>query len=402
MSLKPIKITNDSQVSGAGETHKEKPNIIDCDRHVTEPVDMWREYTEKQVFDQMPVQLAFDTDAKRLYRVQAGHIDIGLPPTYVVGDHPILSHWDESQQIASALRYEASIKERKSAVQPSGQIAAMDDTHISKAFIFPTFAGYVTNHKDIDAKTSLAYTRGYNRWLFDYCGYNPERLKGVGLISRHDPATLVSQVEAVVKRGWSTITIRPEPIAGKLLGDPSYELFWQACAYHNVTIAFHGGAHLQGATVGMDRFSSRFALNACSHPMEAQMAFITLLESGVFERHPKLRCAFLEAGCAWVPHWLWRLDNICYNEYPSLTKDTIKMLPSAYFKRHCWVAMEIGEPLKDVLDTLGHEKLIFGSDYPHPDHLHFDLANIANTLPELTAKQLSDILEENPKALFSL
>lgn len=396
--MKITKNTNDT----LKDSQENLLHITDCDRHVTEPMYIWQEYTEKHLFDQMPIQLELDTDEKRLNRIRVLDIDIRLPPTYMLGEHPILSNWDEDQQIASALAYDESLKERMSATHPEGQLASMDRNLIARAFIFPTFTGYIVNHKDIDAKTSLGYTRGYNRWLTDYCSYNTERLIPVGLISRHDPTSLASQVAAIAKRGWRTITIRPEPILGKTLGDPDYENFWNACEHHNITIALHGGSHLQGTTVGMDRFTSRFSLNACSHPMEAQMAFVTLLESGVFERHPNLRFAFLEAGCSWVPHWLWRLDNICYNEFPSLTRDNIKMLPSEYFKRHCWVAVEIGEPLKDTLDFIGHEKLIFGSDYPHPDHLHFDLTNIASEMPELSSKQLKDILEDNPKALFSL
>jgi len=375
--------------------------IIDCDRHVIEPLDMWAEYTEKNIFLETPVTLMFESEKEQKERNERLNIDISLPPTYKIGNHSILSNWEESQQVASAVINNQSKKERKSATHPNGQISSMNETNIDQAYIFPTFAGYITNHKEINVRTSLAYTQAYNRWLTDYCKYESKRLKGVGLVSRHDPSRLTSQVEDILKRGWKTITIRPEPIFGKTLGDPCYEPFWQACEYHNIIIAFHGGTHLQGSTVGMDRFSSRFSLHACSHPMEAQMAFVTLLESGVLERHPRLRFAFLEAGCSWVPHWLWRLDNICYNEFPSLTKDTIKMPPSEYFRRHCWVAIEIGEPLTDTLKFIGHEKLIFGSDYPHPDHLHFDLNNIENELPELSTEQLNDILKENPKELFS-
>lgn len=375
--------------------------IIDCDRHVIEPLEMWQEYTEKKIFTETPVSLHFDNASKQLKRMEKLNIDIALPPTYTLGDFSILSNWDEHQQIASALSKNNNNNERQSATNPVGQLSSMDKTNINQAYIFPTFAGYITNHKEIDAKTSLAYTQAYNRWLSDYCEYAPERLKGVGLVSRHDPGNLTSQIEDIVKCGWTAITIRPEPILGKTLGDPSYEPFWQACEYHNIVIAFHGGTHLQGSTIGMDRFTSRFTLHACSHPMEAQMAFITLLESGVFERYPKLRFAFLEAGCSWVPHWLWRLDNICYNEFPSLIKETIKMLPSEYFKRHCWVAIEPGEPnLRETINWIGHKKLLFGSDFPHPDHAHIDVNNISHECPTLTEIELKDMLENNPQDLF--
>ena len=85
-----------------------------------------------------------------------------------------------------------------------------------------------------------------------------------------------------------------------------------------------------------------------------------------------------------------------------MIEKNIKMKPSEYFKRQCWVSVEIGEPIKDTLDIIGHEKLIFGSDYPHPDHLRFDVNEIAMNMPELSKNQLDDILYNNPRKLFGI
>lgn len=376
--------------------------IIDCDRHVIEPLEMWHDYADKKIISQYPITFHPDTLEKQADRLERTGIDKPLPPIVYLGDFPILSNWDEQQQIASALIDKKSSGERRRASYPNTQIESMDESGVAVANIFPTFCMYIVNHKDISAEGSLGYAQAYNRWLEDYCAYNSDRLKAVGIVSRHDTSSLVAQVEDIAKRGWKTITLRPEPIQGKTLGHPEYEAFWDACEANDIGIAFHGGTHLQGTTVGMDRFTTRFSLHACSHPMEAQMAFVTLLESGVLERHPKLRFLFLEAGCSWVPQWLWRLDNICYDEFPYLTQDAIKMLPSEYFKRQCWVSVEIGEPMKDVLQMIGHERLVYASDYPHPDHLHFDLHEIANEMPDLSEQQLREILEENPKAFFKI
>ncbi|MBQ4860694.1 amidohydrolase [Pseudoalteromonas sp. MMG013] len=376
--------------------------VIDCDRHVMEPIDLWEQYVDPEVFKRDPVHLNLDTREKQAQRHTKTGYDLPLPPTYMIGSEPILGNWGEEQQIATALINSSSNTQRSLATFPAGQIKSMDDVGVSVAMLFPTFAGYIVNHKDVSEDSSLAYAHAYNQWIENFCSTSPERLMPVGLISRHSPSTLSTQVKDIALKGWRAITIRPEPILGKTLGDPEYADFWAACEKYNITVTFHGGTHLQGNTVGTDRFNTRFSLHACSHPMEAQMAFVTLLESGVLERHPQLKFAFLEAGCSWVAHWLWRLDNICYNEFPSLTQDNITMLPSEYFKRQFWVGIEIGEPISDTLKAIGHEKMIFGSDFPHPDHLHFELCEISKSLPELSTIQISDILEKNPKELFSL
>jgi len=372
--------------------------IIDSDRHVMEPLSIWKEYLTPDVYKDYYIDVKVDTSEDLLQRVKDFGLDgaVKLPNTYNIADSPILNLWDEKVQYASALRSESTKAERIAAMRPDTQLASMDGSDIAVSAIFSTFAGFIVNHSELPANVSLAYADAYNRWLKDYCDYDSDRLKAVGLISRHDPKNMVEQLDKVIENGWTSITLRPEVIAGRVLGHEDYNDFWLACEAHNIAVAFHGGTNLHAPTAGTDRFTSRFAMHACSHPMEAQMAFVSLLESGVLERYPRLKFAFLEAGASWVPHWLWRLDNICYPEFPTLVEENIKMLPSEYFKRQCWVGIELGEPcLREVIDTIGHDKLLYGSDFPHPDHLHFTTEDIAQQLSELDEKELQAVLEQN-------
>jgi predicted TIM-barrel fold metal-dependent hydrolase len=101
--------------------------------------------------------------------------------------------------------------------------------------------------------------------------------------------------------------------------------------------------------------------------MEAQMAMLSMLAGGVFERFPRLRVAYMEAGCAWVPFWLHRIEEHFelsgWKEAPECTKS-----PSEYFLRNCWVTTECDDPhVYHVVDELGDRKLLFETDFPHPD-----------------------------------
>lgn len=377
--------------------------INDSDRHVIEPLSLWEAYVDNDIFSGYPIDFKLDTEDEREKRVACfGYkANLPLPPMYYISNIPILNNWGVATQIASSLRSKSTQPERVSAMAPETQLESMNESEIDKAAIFSTFAGFIVNHSELPAYVSLAYADAYNRWLKDYCDFNPERLKAVGLISRHEPRNMVEQLERVVEYGWTSITLRPEVIAGRVLGHEDYNDFWAACEKHNIAVAFHGGTNLHAPTAGTDRFTSRFAMHACSHPMEAQMAFVSLLEKGVLERHPRLKFAFLEAGASWVPHWLWRLDNICYPEFPTLVEENIKMLPSEYFKRQCWVGIELGEPcLREVIDVIGHDKLLYGSDFPHPDHLQFTTEDIAQQLQELNPEELKAVLEQNAKDFY--
>jgi predicted TIM-barrel fold metal-dependent hydrolase len=353
--------------------------IIDADRHVTEPVNMWEAYVDNEIFTNYPIGLKQQFADKEK--------TIALPPVYTIGGEPVLFSWLHSHQLASMEKSPQAHNSLLEGMAPDRQLESMERHKIAKAFLFPTFATFLINHQDLPSKVSGAYALAYNNWLKDYCDYNEHRLKGVGLISRHDTSSMLEQLQTVIDFGWTCITLRPEMIMGKTLGHCDHDLFWQQCEKYNIAVAIHGGTHVHVPTAGSERFTSHFALHACSHPIEAQMAFLSLLESGVFERYPKLKFAFLEAGSAWVPYWLCRLN--------------IKMLPSNYFKRQCWVAVEPGEPnLRETIKWIGHKKLLFGSDFPHPDHAHIDVENIASDCSELTSAELHDMLDNNANDFF--
>ena len=53
-----------------------------------------------------------------------------------------------------------------------------------------------------------------------------------------------------------------------------------------------------------------------------------------------------------------------------------------------------------MIKLIGHEKLIFGTDYPHPDHLDLDLQKLFDPSLALTEDVLRDIFENNPIDLF--
>lgn len=364
--------------------------IFDADRHVIEPVSFWEEYTNKETYKKYPIHL------KEIH-----HETIDIPPILMVGEHPVLDNWGSEIQIASALENKHSYFERKLATTGDGQIMAMNDSSIKESLLFPSFGMYVVNHDLIDAQASLDFAQAYNNWLYDYIGEHKERLHGVGIISRHDPENMLSQLNDIVSLGWKVVKVRPEVIKGRSLGHPSYEAFWKRCEELGLLVAIHGGTHLYGNSAGSERYSSRFGLHACSHSIEIQMAFLSLLESGVVDRYPKLKFLLLEAGCSWVPYWLWRLDNICYPEFPTLIKDKIKMLPSEYFRRNFWLTVEPGEPgIKGCIDAIGDENLLYGSDFPHPDHMHINDMDINAELKDITQNQIDKILYHNYKNII--
>jgi predicted TIM-barrel fold metal-dependent hydrolase len=199
------------------------------------------------------------------------------------------------------------------------------------------------------------------------------------------------------------VALRPNPIKGRILSDPAYEAFWTACERAGVAVAVHEGTHTMLPTTGADRFETRFALHACSHPMEQMMALLALIEGGVLERHPGLRVAFLEAGCGWLPYWLWRLDEVEYKNLAGEVAGRVRMPPSSYFRQQCFVGFEPSEPyLAEIVRHVGAGRLLFGTDFPHLDHSGDPVAEALAAGSRLSSGAAEMFLWENAAEFYGL
>jgi hypothetical protein len=84
------------------------------------------------------------------------------------------------------------------------------------------------------------------------------------------------------------------------------------------------------------------------------------------ERHPALRCLFLESSGGWAPFWLERLDEQVAS-FGGYCPD-LRLTPSEYFARQCAISFEVDEAtLPALAPFIGAERIVWGSDYPHHD-----------------------------------
>ncbi|MDI1480350.1 amidohydrolase family protein [Polyangium sp. y55x31] len=362
--------------------------LIDADRHVVEPIELWKQYLEEPFREHAPY-----------YACVGGR----QTPRLMLNGEPVFHKISER-----AVRELAAVGARRgdelwAGRDPALQIRAMDRSRIDIALLYPTNTLFLLGIDTIDPALAGAITRAYNRWLHDFCAYDPARLRGVGVVNVHDPAAMVDDLERVAAWGWKAVVLRPNPVKGRLLSDPAHEPFWDACERLGVAVALHEGAHARVPTAGADRFETRFALHACSHPMEQMMAFLALVEGGVLERHPGLRVAFLEAGCGWLPYWLWRLDEVEYRHLSGEVAENVRRKPSEYFRRQCFVAIEPDEPyLPELIRHIGEDNLLFGTDFPHLDHDSDITGKLAPLERELPGGVLGKILWDNPARLYGL
>src|SRR5207302_41269 len=116
------------------------------------------------------------------------------------------------------------------------------------------------------------------------------------------------------------------------------------------------------------KFAAQIAMHDIPSAIEeARRCVKELGAGGILGRHPRLRCAFLEGTAGWLYWWLWRLDDQ-WEKFGPGCEHQLSLLPSEYFKRQCYIALDVDEePAVDVVNKMGADYFVVSTDYPHSD-----------------------------------
>ena len=188
----------------------------------------------------------------------------------------------------------------------------------------------------------------------------------------HDVPIAVEEARrSVTELGAVAVIGTPNPVNGQHLHDEACEPLWDALEQLNVPIGFHP----TGNTSLKDDAGRRYVGHANFHPIahairnpvELMGAIASMTTGGVLERHPEIalrlsrrhgRLAVLVAVAARRP----------VGEVRAGLRAQLSMLPSEYFKRQCYIALDVDEePAVDVVNKMGAEYFVVSCDYPHSD-----------------------------------
>src|SRR5512134_1924600 len=366
-------------------------NVIDADRHILEPLDLWDRYIDPEFRERRP-QFVIDENGKE--RLEVGGKLLGNPRG--IGS---LGSVGVPQGIVKAgtLKYAEG---RRGGFDPHARIVDMDADGIDAAFLYPSvglFAGAVK-----DPGLAAAMCRAYNRWLADYCRAYPDRLFGVAMLPMQSIAAAIEEMRfARTQLGMRAAFLRPNPYNGRMLHHPDYAPFWRAVEELDVAIGLHEGASGGMPQVGVDRFTTRGAHHIISHTMEMMLAAMSVIWSGVCDRHPRVRIGFLESGGGWIAGWLDRMDR--HFDDKGFNDSELSMRPSELFQRNCWISFEPVERSLSVLaDYIGPHKILWATDYPHPDGFFPGAPDLIANRPELSAETKREILAGGAKGFYGL
>jgi aminocarboxymuconate-semialdehyde decarboxylase len=198
----------------------------------------------------------------------------------------------------------------------------------------------------------------FNETLAAVVAEHPDRFRGLATVPLQSP----EQAAAELRHAVGTLGMVGAEIAttvdGVELDDPGLEPFWAAAEELRCVVVVHPYASLKGRNV------KRYALgNLIGNPAESTVSVGHVIFGGVLERHPELRLVFVHGG-GFAPYQVGRWDRGYAADFQgaagNLTRSPSEWLRALYFD----TVLHSPDSLRFLLDTVGVEHVVLGSDYP--------------------------------------
>ena len=251
-----------------------------------------------------------------------------------------------------------------------------------------------------DAEAAVEVMRVYNEWLADFCDAHPDRYAGLASIPNHPVEAAVEEVKRVAKRGG----VRGLDVANSLdmapLWDPLWTPLWDVVSDSRLPVHFHtvGGQRPDFDKLPPPLSRVAHAVHITGFQIHMATILMSLIFGGVLERYPTMRVVIGESGIGWIPYILERMDAEWEDQFKDLG---LGRPPSEYWRRQCKATYQTDRVGIKLLDELGVDTVMWGSDFPHPDGVWPDSREfIRHELGHLSADVRRKIVCENAGRLY--
>lgn len=353
--------------------------ILDVDNHYTEPDDAYTRYLEPKFRDR-GIRVERQPDGSALN-------SFGGQPLYFMPRSPALMGRPGSTVARKDHKYEplppedlVPRDEIPASASREERLAWMDSQGVEAVILWPSFGLTVEYQMRSDPEACIASLKAFNRWLDDDWGLNYQgRLKGAPAITLLDIAEAIDELEYVLDRGASVVSLLFSPVNGKSLAHPEFDPFWARVQEAGVPVAFHGSESGYN-----EMFSSQFGEDP-RPPFNAQSPFqracffgerpimdtlASLILHNLFGRFPGLQVLSVENGSTWVPYLLRVMEKGAISgKYGHMLGGPLKGTPTELFRQHISVAPFDDDDIRDLIDHIGADRVLLGSDFPHPEGL---------------------------------
>jgi predicted TIM-barrel fold metal-dependent hydrolase len=285
--------------------------------------------------------------------------------------------------------------------EPGPRLELLDELGIYASLMFPTLASLIEERMRSDPELTHVAIHALNEWMyetwqFDYRG----RIFATPVITLPIVDRAIAELDWALERGARAILIRPAPVPGyrgsRSMGLPEFDPFWKRVSDSGILVCLHGSD--TGFNKYLDTWEGGseylpFKMNpfrdAALGKRPIEDAVTAILCHGAAARFPEVRFALVENGASWVGHLMKQLD-LTYRRMP---QEFIEH-PGDTFRRSFWINPFCEDDIHELLDEVPPERVLFGSDYPHPEGLA-DPLSFADELSALPDTDVAKIMGGN-------
>jgi len=352
----------------------------------------WRFGDKPLSFHRYPRDRVMEPGAYRAFMAGAA-FDPDDPPRFIPADSPAFTDRD-------------------------ARLKVLDRFGLQAVMIVPSFGLAFEADCREDPEAAAANVRAFNRWVEDDWGYAYQgRIISPATISLFDQKAAVEELERVLKAGARVIMLRAGPLFDRSPADPYFDPFWSRVEESGVPVVLHIGVSGYNPVVGAmwgenpdvnESEMSPFLYYSCFGKRPIMDTVACFILHNLFGRFPGLRMLSVENGSAWIPGLLADLDRSARVSFSTqgakqtaLIGGPLTDMPSDLFKQHFYVCPFFEESVPDLVDWIGADHVLFGSDWPHPEGVQEPL-DFLEDCAGLSDDQLHLVMRDNSARLLGL
>jgi aminocarboxymuconate-semialdehyde decarboxylase len=228
-----------------------------------------------------------------------------------------------------------------------------------------------------NAQSQPSVARMVNDAYAELISRHPKRFKGFASIPMDAPDAALAELHRAIDELKLNGVILLSNIGGKALTSPEYRPFFEEANRIKLCVFLH-----PMLPVNSEPFREYVLGPIVGFPFDTTLAVARMCYDGMFEEFPNIRWIIGHLGGA-VPYLMERMDN-GFRDFAEC-RQKIDKLPSLYLKQLYYDTVSFSpHTLKMVLDMVGADHMVMGSDYPHL------LGSIDRAVTSIESLEISD------------